>query len=280
MKFSIITPSFRSSRWLKLCIPSVADQGVPLEHLVQDSCSDDGTQEWLPSDTRVRAFIEKDQGMYDAVNRGLRRAGGELMAYLNCDEQYLPGALDRVARFFSDHPDVEVVFAHAIVVDPKGGFICYRKALLPQIAHSLVSNNLSFLTCATFFRRSLLEGRGLYFDTRWRNAGDAAWGVGLVRAGVRMAVLDAYTSTFTDTGENMNLNATGVKEKALLFDMAPGWARVGRGLVVAHFRLRRVLAGHLSQAPFTYSIYTEDSPARRVDFRVDHPTPHWVRREA
>ena len=41
--------------------------------------------------TRVRAFVEKDQGMYDAVNRGLRRATGEMLAYLNCDEQYLPG---------------------------------------------------------------------------------------------------------------------------------------------------------------------------------------------
>ena len=44
MKFSIVTPSFRNSKWLKLCVASVADQqGVSVEHLVQDSCSDDGT---------------------------------------------------------------------------------------------------------------------------------------------------------------------------------------------------------------------------------------------
>ena len=55
MKFSIVTPSFRNSQWLKLCIASVADQqGVELEHIVQDSCSDDGTQDWLPHDRRVR----------------------------------------------------------------------------------------------------------------------------------------------------------------------------------------------------------------------------------
>ena len=54
VKFSIITPSFRNSAWLKLCIASVADQkGVQLEHIVQDSCSDDGTSEWLPNDPRV-----------------------------------------------------------------------------------------------------------------------------------------------------------------------------------------------------------------------------------
>ena len=82
---------------MKLCIASVADQGVELEHIVQDAESDDGTLDWLPQDRRVKAFVEKDQGMYDAVNRGLRRASGDILAYLNCDEQYLPGALAMVA---------------------------------------------------------------------------------------------------------------------------------------------------------------------------------------
>src|SRR5688572_24196636 len=97
MDFSIITPSFRSSKWLQLCIPSVGDQqGVSLEHIVQDAGSDDGTLDWLPTDQRVQAYVEKDAGMYDAVNRGLRRAQGDFLAYINCDEQYLPGALQAV----------------------------------------------------------------------------------------------------------------------------------------------------------------------------------------
>src|SRR5262245_29300293 len=99
MEFSIITPSFRNSDWLKLCIASVADQDVEHEHIVQDSCSDDDTPKWLPHDTRVRAYIEKDRGMYDAVNRGLARASGEILAYINCDEQYLLGALKLVWKF-------------------------------------------------------------------------------------------------------------------------------------------------------------------------------------
>src|SRR5271165_5451240 len=115
MKFSIITPSFRSSAWLKLCIASVADQeGVRLEHIVQDSCSDDGTQDWLPQDPRVKAIVEKDAGMYDAVNRGFRRATGDILAYLNCDEQYLPGALAAVAAFFAAHPEVDVALAGSV----------------------------------------------------------------------------------------------------------------------------------------------------------------------
>jgi len=92
VKISIVTPSFRNSDWLKLCVASVADQaGVEVEHIVQDAQSDDGTQEWLARDRRVQAYIEKDLGMYDAINRGWRRATGEILAYLNCDEQYQPG---------------------------------------------------------------------------------------------------------------------------------------------------------------------------------------------
>ena len=82
MRFSIITPSFRNAEWLKLCVASVADQAVDLEHIIQDCCSDDGTREWLAGEPRVKAFIEKDGGMYDAVNRGLRRATGDIVAYI------------------------------------------------------------------------------------------------------------------------------------------------------------------------------------------------------
>ena len=121
MKFSVITPSFRQSDWLRLCIASVADQrGIEIEHIVQDACSDDGTQDWLPYDTRIRAFIEKDQGMYDAVNRGYDRASGDILAYLNCDEQYLPGALADLCVFFKRNPGVEVALAGTIVTDANG----------------------------------------------------------------------------------------------------------------------------------------------------------------
>ena len=74
VRVSIITPSFRNSDWFKLCVASVADQGVDAEHIVQDAGSDDGTLDWLLRDQRVQTFVEKDAGMYDAINRGLRRA--------------------------------------------------------------------------------------------------------------------------------------------------------------------------------------------------------------
>ena len=108
---------------------SVADQGVELEHIVQDSVSDDGTMDWLPQDARVKAYIEKDRGMYDAVNRGMRKAKGEIIAYMNCDEQYLPGALKAVWEFFVKHPRVEVVFADTVVVNEDGSSTVFAKCI-------------------------------------------------------------------------------------------------------------------------------------------------------
>src|SRR2546425_1017595 len=134
-EFSIITPSFRNSQWLRLCIASVADQEVALEHIVQDAGSDDGTLDWLPDDKRVSAYVEKDSGMYDAVNRGLARAKGQILAHLNCDEQYLPGALEKVSRFFQEHPDTEIVFADVIAIQSEGQFVCFRKVELPSVAY-------------------------------------------------------------------------------------------------------------------------------------------------
>ncbi len=173
MRFSIVTPSFRSAKWLRLCIASVADQAVEHEHIVQDSCSDDGTQEWLPKDPRVQACIEKDKGMYDAVNRGLRRAKGEFLAYLNCDEQYLPDALVTVERYFDANPKVEVAFADTLVVDPNGDYLCHRESLVPRKYHTLVASNLGVLTSSIFFRRSVIEKHGFFFDTTLKDIGDA-----------------------------------------------------------------------------------------------------------
>ena len=277
MRLSIITPSFRNSKWLKLCIASVADQGVELEHIVQDSCSDDGTQDWLPHDTRVKAFIEKDAGMYDAVNRGLRRATGEICAYLNCDEQYLPGALSAVLGFFDRNSGIEVVFADAVVNDPQGRYLCHRKAMLPGKYHTWISANLAILTCATFFRRKILDKHGLFFDPKLKVVGDGEWVMRLIDQRVAMGILRRFTSTFTETGDNMSARPIALRERSELIASAPAWARGFRSLFIGHYRLRKLLAGAYGRKPFRYEIYAETSPFVRIPFEVPHPTTRWRR---
>jgi len=195
---------------------------------------------------------------------------------LNCDEQYLPGALKAVADYFEQHPTVEVLLAGTVVVDGAGKYICHRHSLVP---HPLaVWHRFPVLTCAVFLRRRVVQERGLYFDTRWRDLGDFHWMLALMKNRVPMGVIDTLTSSFADTGENMNLKPNAIREKAELKAMIPGWARWLKLIWIIHHRLRRLRAGHFSIAPMSYEIYTRESPGRRVRFEVTKPTGVWWNR--
>jgi len=274
VRFSVITPSFRNSNWLKLCIASVADQAVDHEHIIQDAGSDDGTLDWLPHDSRVQAFVEKDDGMYDAVNRGLRRARGDILSYLNCDEQYLPGALAAVRDFFEHHPKVEVLYADFVVVDGAGNYLFHRKVQAPRLHHTWVAHLPAF-TCATFFRRSLISDHKLFFDPKLRVVGDADWVVRLLQRGTSMAVLRRFSSVFTLTGGNLGATPEGQREAQALFNSAPLWARKMKPLLVLQHRVRRLFGGIYSQAPFSFALYTAGSPGQRVTREVNRPTFKW-----
>jgi len=274
MLFSIITPSFNPSPWLPLCIASVADQAVDVEHIVQDAGSTDGTLDWLRADGRVKTIIERDSGMYDAVNRGLRRAQGDILAYLNCDEQYLPGCLPSVEAFFRSHPAVDVLFGDVVVVNSGLEYVVHRKIQVPLRHHTWVSH-LSTFTCATFFRRTVLDKHGLFFDARLRDVGDAEWMIRLLEHGIPMAALRQFTSVFTLTGGNMSAKPNAVRETRELQASAPFVARALKPLLVAHHRLRRLAGGIYVQRPFSYSIYTQSSPDRRVSYEVTRPTGRW-----
>jgi glycosyltransferase involved in cell wall biosynthesis len=273
MLTSIITPSFRSGAWLKLCIASVADQGVEVEHIVQDPGSDDGTLDWLPRDTRVKAFVEKDQGMYDAINRGLRRSRGDVLAWLNCDEQYLPGALRRVTAYFEEHPETEMLFGDVVMVNPQGQYLAHRKMQTPLKYHTWTCH-LSTLSCAMFFRRRVVFDYDLWFDPARRDAGDGEWMVRALQRRVNMAALGEFTSVFTQTGANMSAGANALRENRQLRQSAPLWAQVLRPGWIAHHRVRRLFGGMYFQPPFGYDVYTQAQPERRSHFDVNRPVFH------
>lgn len=274
MLFSIITPSYRNSEWLRLCVASVADQAVELEHIVQDAGSDDGTLDWLCADRRVKAFVEGDRGMYDAVNRGLRRARGEILAYLNCDEQYLPGALLRVRDYFGRHPDVEVVFADFVVVDARGEYLFHRKVQVPLKYHVWVSHLPAF-SCAMFFRRRLIHQEGIVFDSNLRVVGDGEWILRLLKRGTRMAIMRRFTSVFTMRGANLGIGENALREAQDLNASAPLWARKLKLFLILHHRLRRLSGGIYFQRPFSFSLYTRQSPEQRLLRKVNAPRSRW-----
>jgi glycosyltransferase involved in cell wall biosynthesis len=214
--------------------------------------------------------------MYDAINRGYRWATGEILAYLNCDEQYLPGALKSVREFFEANPDVEVALAGTIVTDGAGKYMCHRHSMTPHMQHLWF--RFPVLTSSVFIRRKVVYERGLFFDTKWRDLGDFHWMLALMKNKVSMKVCGTFTSVFADTGENMNLKPNAVREKAETAAMTPVWVRFLKPAWVAHHRVRRLAAGHFSLKPMSYEIYTAQNPERRVTIDVPKPTAVWWNR--
>lgn len=259
---SVITPSFRQLDWLKLCAASIADQsGVRFEHIVQDAGSGPELEAWAAQQPQLRLFVERDEGMYDAINRGLRRATGDICCYLNCDEQYLPGALARVADYFAAHPEIDVVFGDAIVTNAEGRPVCYRQSVLPQPWHTRLSP-LSVLTCVTFFRRSVVE-RGHLFNPKWKVISDSVWIHGLLSAGVPMGLIDAPLASFTLTGDNLSNSRIALPELDSWRHMADAPSMWWYWPVRLHYRWRKWRAGGYRPRRLTLDLYSPTSPRAR-----------------
>jgi glycosyltransferase involved in cell wall biosynthesis len=270
--FSIITPSFRMLDWLKLCVASVADQeNIAVEHIVQDGGTGPELDKWAAAQQSAKVFQEPDSGMYDAINRGLKRAEGQLLAYLNCDEQYLPGALAKVQKYFDEHPDVEVLFGDAILVDRKGRPLSYRRIVRPNKVH-LRLDHLPTLSCATFFRRRIVE-RGLIFDGRLGSVGDAVWVNSLLESHVPMACLPEPLAIYTFTGANDSETGRPAQELVAWRREAGGPPRWLRNPATLIHRLQKLAAGAYRKRSVSYAIYTMNSPEARM--RFDAPAIHY-----
>jgi glycosyltransferase involved in cell wall biosynthesis len=263
MFVSVVTPSFRQLEWLKLCAASVADQaGVKHEHIIQDAGSGPEIEEWARTIPGLTLYVEKDEGMYDAINRGLRRARGAVCSYLNSDEQLLPGALAIVVSFFDAHPNVDVLFGDAVLIDRSGTPISYRRTIPPTLSHVRYAH-LNTPTCATFFRRRLLD-RGFFFDSKWKMIGDQVWMEQLLLANVPMATLSRPLAVFTFTGEN--LGSTKASEEETLRRRGPGSLATGcrKTAAILSHRLRKLFAGAYRPRHADVQIYTLQSPSVRV----------------
>jgi len=265
MLFSIITPSFRQLDWLGLCAASIADQGVELEHLVQDAGSP-GIEDWAKSHPSVQVTVESDNGMYDAINRGLKRAQGDIYAYLNCDEQYLPGTLHKVAEYFARHPEVDVLFGDAILTDAALKPLAYRRVVVPVRWHLLL-RPLGVLTCSTFFRKRVVDD-GALFDPSWKIIGDKVWVLGLMDRGYKIAVLNEPLSVFAFTGANLSHLQASSSERIRLENeqhFPPGF-RLMRPLARLHHVWRKWQAGAYRRFTNDLSYYRWDNPSRRTEF--------------
>ncbi|MFM7024380.1 MAG: glycosyltransferase family 2 protein [Flavobacteriales bacterium] len=123
LKISIITPSYNQGRYIEETIRSVVDQNYPnLEYIIMDGGSKDNTVEVIKKYADKITYWEskKDKGQSDAINKGLKKASGDIVAWLNSDDMYTENALQRVADIFAKNPDVDIVYGNVWQFYPKG----------------------------------------------------------------------------------------------------------------------------------------------------------------
>jgi GT2 family glycosyltransferase len=152
---TIITPSFNQGHFIEQTIRSVLNQGYePLEHLVYDGGSTDGTQEILKRyQDRLRVVVGPDGGQADAVRQGMKAAHGEFVGWLNSDDIYLPGAIDKAVSSLRAHPEASAVFGAGHYVDAAGNFL----APYPTSGDTPLRFGCFVCQPSVFMRRSALE---------------------------------------------------------------------------------------------------------------------------
>ena len=158
---SIITPSYNQAPYLEQTIQSVIGQEYPgIEYLVIDGGSTDNSVEIIQRHAGRLAYwvSEKDRGQAEAINKGLARAKGEILAWLNSDDYYLPHTISAAVKCFENNPDVVMVYGDMLAVDEKGqtlNLLKYKQLSLEDLLCFQIIGQPS-----VFFRRSALEKTG------------------------------------------------------------------------------------------------------------------------
>ena len=286
MDFTIVTPSYRQLDWLACCIASVADQqGVTTEHIIQDA----GTQgfaefaEWMkgiwPDRPGYRRLMvsEPYRGMYDAINKGLKKGTGRICAYLNCDEQYLAGALAKVMNEFKKQAGTEILYGGFLVVDEKGGLVTAQRPVKMFWQH-VATSHLPNFTCATFFRRRMLLQNQAWFDPGFRSVGDAAWTVARLRHKVSTERMEGFHAIFTERAENQGLQEAGREEAKDFRQKMPIWVRWGGPLWRWSHRLGKLILGRYQPERVSYALFQGGGSRQRNFFPETVVSPIWKSR--
>jgi glycosyltransferase involved in cell wall biosynthesis len=186
-KISVVTPTFNSIATLRETIESVLAQDYNnWEHIVIDGGSTDGTTDLLRSYPHLQWFSEKDQGHYHAMNKGIERASGEIIAILNGDDCYRMGALGKVATAIGEKPEWDALFGDVVYVDGQGGEI-FRREEAAYDYDVLRFGSVCYVIHPTLFvKKSIYERIGMYRYGKFLNCCDVDFILRLGQHGCRV----------------------------------------------------------------------------------------------
>jgi len=201
MKISIITPSYNQASFIERTIQSVLSQGYKdLEYIIMDGGSTDGTVEILKKySDKIIWKSEKDSGQSDAINKGLKMATGDIVAFLNSDDTYEPGALKKAAEFFQNNPGKKWVYGKCKIIDENDREIrkpitLYKNLLLRKYSYRKLLSENFISQPATFWKRELHAEVGYFSEQEHYCMDYEFW----LRIGAKYlaGVIDEYLANF------------------------------------------------------------------------------------
>jgi glycosyltransferase involved in cell wall biosynthesis len=219
-KISIVTPTYHSIATLRETIESVLAQDYTnWEHLIVDGGSTDGTIDLVQRYPHLKWVSEKDQGHYHAMDKGSRKATGEVVAILNADDCYRPGALREVAAAFEKHPDWDGLFGDIVFVDGGGQEIFRREEAMfdrqiIRYGYNMVNHQTLFLKTAVYLRL------GGYRYKDFKNCCDYEYVMRLIKANCRIGHIPVHVVDYRyhDHGQSADVRviANMAKESAMI----------------------------------------------------------------
>jgi glycosyltransferase involved in cell wall biosynthesis len=270
MKFSIVTPVLNGMPQIKQCVGSVRRQtAVCWEHIVRDGGSKDGTAEWLRQQKNLTWQTKNDKGMYDAINEGWQQAGGDVLSWLNADEQYLPDTLSLVGRAFEEHEEVDVIFGDYIICDVGSGKALAARKEIPLRRSYVVNGPLYAMSCTMFFRRTLLDRGMLNLDCNLRIAADMDLVIRLLDRGVKFLHIPEYFGLYGLTGRNMS-TGSDLAEETLALRSKYGAARSEfvRALIRSMRWLEKLSSGCYGAHNVSYPFMKDEYQAESIEAKA------------
>lgn len=191
MKISIITVTYHAEATLERTLQSVAQQTYPdIEHLIIDGASTDRTLEIARQYPHATVFSEPDKGLYDAMNKGLQRATGDYLCFLNAgDKLHSKETLAHIASSVSDGSPIGVIYGDTHIVDAQGQFLRNRR-LTPPEHLTWQSFKDGMLVChqAFYINRQI----ALSYDTTYRFSADFDWCIRCMKKGEKRGMQNLY----------------------------------------------------------------------------------------
>ena len=231
-KFSIITITYNAEAFLPRTVESVLSQHYrDIEHIIIDGASTDSTisvaQDYMQrsyaaqNGHEVRIVSEPDNGLYDAMNKGLRQASGDYICFLNAGD-FFPNAnvLDNiVSRSLTGKSRQQlpaVIYGDTDIVDNDGNFLRHRR-LAPPRNLTWRSFRKGMLVCHQAFYARLDIARTVPYDTRYRYSADVDWCIRVMeeaeRMGAGLAYVDSVVVNYTQEGQTTKHHRDSLKER-------------------------------------------------------------------